>query len=59
MDGMELIGIKEIMALLHCSRPWATHLLSQPDCPTLPRRKGQQYRVRKGAFIAWFENWSA
>ena len=54
---MELIGIKEVMALLKCSREMATHLLSQEDCPTLPRKKGQQYRVRKDAFLSWYLEW--
>ena len=56
---MELIGVKEVMDLLHVSRPMAIHILSQPDCPTLPRKKKQMYRVRKDAFLQWYTTWSA
>ena len=55
---MELIGVKEVMALLNVSRPMAVHLLSQPDCPTLPRKGKQKYRVRKDAFLSWYLEWS-
>ena len=49
----ELLGIKEIMQLLGVGRPKATYLLTQPGCPTLPRRKGMPYLVEKEAFIKW------
>lgn len=55
---MELIGVEEIMEMLNIGRPMATRLLQEKSCPTLPRYKGQKYRVIKNEFIAWFEKWS-
>ena len=50
---MELIGIEDVMQLCGCCRAVATRLLHEKGCPTLPRRKGQPYKVEKSAFIAW------
>lgn len=55
---MELIGVEEIMEMLHIGRPMATRLLQEKSCPTLPRIKGQKYRVVKNEFIAWFTKYS-
>ena len=38
---MEIIGIEEVMKLLGVGRP------------TLPRKKGQTFKVDKAAFLAW------
>lgn len=53
---MEIIGIKEIMKECKCSRRYATRLLSDPTCPTLPRFKGSPYRVERQAFEDWLRN---
>ncbi len=50
---MEIIGIEEVMKLLGCGRPTATRLLNTKGCPTLPRKKGQTFKVEKNAFMAW------
>ena len=50
---MEIIGIEEVMKLLGVGRPTATRILSTKGCPTLPRKKGQTFRVDKAAFLAW------
>lgn len=55
-DSLELIGLKDVMEMLHVGEKVATHILNMPGCPTLPRRKGQKYRVRKEAFINWFKD---
>lgn len=55
-DSLELIGLKEVMEMLHVSRKEATHILNMPGCPILPRHKGQRFRVRKEAFINWFKD---
>ena len=52
---MELIGIKEIMALLQVSRREADRIASLPGCPCLPRVKGGKVRIPKEAFLAWVE----
>ena len=52
---MELIGIKDVMEMLGVGREMATHILNSPDCPKLPRRKGQKFRVPKGKFVKWWE----
>ena len=54
-ESLELIGINEVMEMLHISRKMATHILNMPGCPILPRHKGQTFRVRKQAFIEWFK----
>lgn len=52
-DSMQLIGIRDVMAMLGVGRPTATWLLQQEDCPTLPRVKGAPYLVEKEAFTRW------
>lgn len=52
---MELLGVKEVCDLLGVGRKTATHLLANKHCPTLPRKKGQTYRVEKEAFVAWIK----
>ena len=53
---MELIGIKEVMAILDVGRETATAILNMPSCPCLPRRKGQTFRVPKEAFLEWIRS---
>lgn len=50
---LKLIGIEDVMALCGCSRKYATKMLSDKTCPTLPRKKGQPYRIPQAAFIDW------
>lgn len=53
---MELIGIDEVMSICKVGRATATRLLSCKSCPTLPRKKGQPYRVDKDAFDRWLQS---
>jgi len=50
---LKLIGIEDVMALCGCSRKYATKMLQDKTCPTLPRKKGQPYRIPQAAFIDW------
>ncbi len=52
---MEIIGIEEVMKLLGCGRPTATRILNTKGCPTLPRKKGQTFKIEKQAFLAWIK----
>lgn len=53
---MELLGLRDVAALLHISEKAATKLLNRPGCPTLPRVKGESYLVMKDALIKWMMN---
>lgn len=52
---MELIGIRDVMALLQVSRREADRIVSLPGCPCLPRVKGGKVRILKAAFLEWIE----
>lgn len=50
---MELLGLREVAALLHISEKAATKLLNKPGAPIIPRTKGECYLVMKEALIKW------
>ena len=47
MGNVEIIGIEEIMREYGMSRQLATRLLNNPRCKTLPRGKGQPYKIAR------------
>ena len=51
---MEIIGIKEVMAMTGRGRATVTRWLNTPGCPTMDREKGQQYLIDKKSFENWF-----
>jgi len=59
---MKLLGFKEVQETLGTSREQTIYILSQKGCPTLPRSKGQPYKVFDEDLIGWLkrsnkENW--
>lgn len=46
--------IEDVMEYTGLGRKTVTRLLLSPECPTLPRRKGQKFLVRREAFERWF-----
>jgi len=50
---LKLIGIEDLMAMLGCSRKYATRLFQEETFPTLPRIKGEPYRAPYGAVVEW------
>jgi hypothetical protein len=50
---MELLGLRDVAALLHISEKAATKLLNRPGCPILPRTKGESYLIMRDALIRW------
>lgn len=51
----EVIGVKDVMEMLHIGEKRATRILNAPGCPVLPRKKGEQFMVPRKAFIKWWE----
>lgn len=56
MEIIKLIGVKEVQQMLGVGKAKAVEFLSMKDCPTLPRKKNEPYRVREEAFVEWFKN---
>lgn len=50
---MKLIGLNGVRQLLGCSKEEAVYILNQKGCPTLPREKGQRYRIFDEDLIGW------
>ena len=46
--------IEDVMRFTGLGRRIVTRIFLLPDCPTLPRKKGQKYLIRKEAFLKWW-----
>ena len=53
---MKILTITDVMQELGVGRKTATEILSSKACPTLPRRKGQPYRVLKEDFDSYLKS---
>ena len=53
MKDSPIWTITDVMEYLCVGRRTATAYLNHKNCPTLPRRKGQTFRVPREAFVAW------
>ncbi len=51
---MELIGIKEIMAMTGKGRYTVTKWLNDPTCPVFPRTKNEPFVIDRKAFENWY-----
>lgn len=50
---MRIIGLKEVAEKLDVSYKEATRICRMEGCPTLPRGKGQTFRIPEEAFDKW------
>lgn len=50
---IEILSLKELMALYDFSRKEVTRLLRTKGCPVLPRVEGAPYKVVKDEFETW------
>lgn len=50
---MGLITLKEAAKILGVSYREATRVVNLPNCPKLPRTKGQTFRIPEEAFREW------
>lgn len=52
---MEIMTVKDVMALLGIGRDKALQILQNKSCPTLPRQKGQEYLILKEEFLEYLK----
>lgn len=50
---MRIIGLKDVAKKLGVSYKEATRICRMEGCPTLPRGKGQTFRIPEEAFDKW------
>ena len=55
MNKRMMWGISEVMEYLGVGRRKATEILSQENCPTIPREKGQTFLIPRKSFIKWVQ----
>ena len=53
MEGMEIMGLKDIMRDYNLSRYTALAYLNMRSCPVLPRTKNSTYRVVRSNWEKW------